>query len=188
LPFSQRSAVVARPGKPLWIEYWLPAVIWLATVAIFSSKALGAESTGSLLAQILRWLHVQLDPAQFRTLHFCIRKCAHFTAYGVLSALFFRAFRATDPAPKIWKARYALLALAICAVTASADEFHQLFTPGRTGHWQDVVLDLIGASFVQCAILYGSYTRWATNRWSRRVNSGNASSSSAATVASPAER
>jgi len=149
---------------------------------------MGADNTGSVLAATLGWLHIPVRPTTFMALHFAIRKCAHFTAYGVLSALFFRAFRGTDVAPQIWKARYALLTLAICLLTALSDEVHQTFTPGRTGNWHDVVLDLMGAAFVQCGILYGSHTHWATKRWSGREKAGSANSKRAAIIASPAER
>ena len=149
---------------------------------------MGADSTGSVLHSVLGWLHIRVTPATFMVLHFAIRKCAHFTAYGVLSALFFRAFRGTDVAPQMWKARYALLALAVCLLTASSDEIHQTFTPGRTGNWHDVALDMIGASFVQCAILYGIHTGWAVRRWSGREKTGSASSRTPAIIANPAER
>jgi len=175
--------------RPSRLRYWLPAIVWLLTVAFFSSRSLGAENTGSILAQLLVWLHIKITPLGFEALHYFIRKCAHFLAYGILSALFFRAFRGSDRHAKIWKARYALCALAVCLVTASSDEIHQMFTPGRTGNWHDVVLDMIGATFMQCAILFGSQTRWAWRRWtSRRANIGNASSSNPAMAARPAER
>ena len=170
------------------IHYWLPALGWLAAVAFFSSRALGADNTASILTKILGWLHLQVSLPVFLALHYLIRKTAHFTAYGILSALFFRAFRGTDFSPKLWKARYALLALAVCLLTAASDEIHQTFTPGRTGNWHDVVLDMIGAAFVQCMILYGSHTRWAANRWAGRENAGSASSKAPAIVARPAER
>src|SRR5690349_10217407 len=120
-------ATVQRGSR---LSYWLPALGWLAAVAFFSSRTMGADSTGSVLHSVLGWLHIRVTPATFMVLHFAIRKCAHFTAYGVLSALFFRAFRGTDVAPQMWKARYALLALAVCLLTASSDEIHQTFTPG----------------------------------------------------------
>jgi len=123
---------------------------------------------------------------QFELLHYALRKTAHFTAYGTLGALFFRALRATDLYKLIWRWRYALISLLICFVTASADEIHQTFTKGRTGNWHDVVLDMLGATFVQVAILFLLSTKWAQSRW--RAGAGVNSSRVAATTARVADR
>jgi VanZ family protein len=41
----------------------------------------------------------------------------------------------------------ALLTLALCALFACGDEFHQIFVPGRTPLVSDVLLDSCGAMF-----------------------------------------
>jgi VanZ family protein len=179
----------SKYDRPLrWAWYWAPAVAWLVTVAVFSSQSFGARNTGGLLATILEFVHVKLSSPDFLILHYVIRKAAHFTAYGVLSALFFRALRASDMHRQIWKARYALIALVVCLVTSSADEIHQSYTPGRTGNWHDVALDMIGAIFVQLFTLFFLHTRWGQARWwaARRGTASN--KSAAATVAKLAER
>lgn len=113
---------------------------------------MSSSNTGAVLVSVLAFLKIKLSPAALNALHFAIRKAAHFTAYGMLSALFFRAAR--GPLPNtMWRARWALAALAICVVTASADEIHQLFTPGRGGSGWDVLLDMAGALFAQLLIL-----------------------------------
>ncbi len=121
-------------------------------IALFSSQLFAANHTGSLLLTVLGWLHVKVSVPTLLLLHYLIRKAAHFVAYGVLSALFFRAFRGPLPAV-MWRIAWPLLALAVCLVTASADEIHQAFTPERTGNYRDVVLDMAGALFAQLVIL-----------------------------------
>jgi VanZ family protein len=37
-------------------------------------------------------------------------------------------------------------------VTASFDEIHQTFIPSRTGRWQDVMLDTVGAAVLQVVV------------------------------------
>jgi VanZ family protein len=37
-------------------------------------------------------------------------------------------------------------------VTASFDEIHQTFIPSRTGRWQDVMLDTVGAAALQVVV------------------------------------
>jgi VanZ family protein len=121
-------------------------------VALFSSQSFSAGHTGSFLKSILAWLHVKVTATEMLALHYAIRKCAHFTAYGVLSALFFRAVRGPERR-SAWQWSWALITLAICLATASADEIHQAFTPGREGNYRDVLLDMAGATFVQLVIL-----------------------------------
>ena len=127
--------------------YWTPALIWAVLIAMFSGAAFGYSHTQTLLAKVFAVLHIHISLAQFNFLHSVIRKSAHFTVYGVLSALVFRAFRGTWPTKRRWQFSWATLALAVCLFAASADEFHQTFTPGRTGTWKDVFLDMVGALF-----------------------------------------
>jgi VanZ family protein len=173
-----------RRHSSLW--YWLPAIAWLAVVGVFSTQGFGSSNTGSALLTILRWMHISMTEPHFEVFHYGVRKAAHFTAYGTLSALFFRALRATDVYKTFWRWRYVWISLVICFMTASADEIHQTLTKGRTGNWHDVVLDMFGATFVQISILFASSTNWAQSRW--RAGAGVSNSRTAATSAKLAER
>ena len=44
-----------------------------------------------------------------------------------------------------YRARWHWLSWAGCTLYAATDEIHQLFVAGRTGKWQDVLLDSSGA-------------------------------------------
>jgi len=142
--------------KKLILSYWVPAIAWLIAVAIFSSKNFGAQHTDTVLRQILRLFQTSITEPHYLVLHYCVRKLAHFTVYGILSGLFFRAFRGIQNCGRSWRMKWALLALAVCLAMSSADEIHQSFTPGRTGTWRDVALDMMGAGFVQMAFLFGT--------------------------------
>lgn len=133
--------------------YWLPALGWLLLVALFSSRWFGAGQSGLWLVKILHWLHLRVAGAEFQILHYTIRKTAHFAAYATLSGLLFRALRASEQLVAPWRPRWMVVSLGLCLLTASSDEIHQAFTPGRTGTWRDVALDMIGALFVQMLIL-----------------------------------
>ncbi len=72
-----------------------------------------------------------------------IRKLAHFSEYACMGILLYGMWRP-------WKKRGCRLYLLIAAwvfVSAGADEFHQLFIPGRYGCFADVVLDTCGGAF-----------------------------------------
>jgi VanZ family protein len=145
-PLASRN----RIGEMLW--YWGPALAWLGAIAAFSTEKFSATHTGSVLIHILNALHVHLTGAQFEFLHFLVRKSAHFIAYATLSGLFFRAWRGASHSVG-WRWKWMLLALAVCLLTSSSDEIHQLFTPGRTGVAKDVLLDMTGALFTQLIII-----------------------------------
>jgi len=132
---------------------------------MFSGQAFGYSHTASFMARIFSLLHIHISARQFDFLHGVIRKSAHFTVYGILSGLFFRAFRGTHPSSRRWQISWAALALGISLLVASADEFHQVFTPGRGGTWKDVFLDMIGAMFVQTIIVI--FTAGNRNRRTR---------------------
>jgi VanZ family protein len=150
---SSYLAVIRPSGKTIWLWYWGPAMLWALAIAAFSTATFGSHHTGAVLSAVLRLLHIHLLPAQFDFLHGVIRKGAHFTVYGILSGLIFRASRGTWPSVRRWQFNWAMMALGLSLATASADEFHQLFSPGRTGTWKDVVLDMVGACFVQTLIV-----------------------------------
>ena len=72
-----------------------------------------------------------------------IRKLAHFSEYACMGMLLYGVWRP-------WKERNRKLYLLIVLwvfVSAGADEFHQLFVPGRYGCFADVVLDTCGGAF-----------------------------------------
>ena len=73
------------------------------------------------------------------------RNLGHFGGYAFLAALW--AWALPGPLRNLLVAA-ALLALAY----AAADEYHQTFVEGRTGTWEDVVLDALGIAAASVAI------------------------------------
>src|SRR5205085_1333895 len=124
------------------LKAWIAAILWLIVIAIESSAWLSAHNTSRILYPLLHYLF-GIDHLHFEHIHFYIRKGGHVFGYGLLSILLFRAWRETLPVAGRagWMSRWAGLAIVGTAVVASLDEWHQSFIPGRTGVWQDVVLD-----------------------------------------------
>jgi VanZ family protein len=131
---------------------WLPTLLWLAMIAFFSTDTFSAEHTGSILEKIVRAVYGNISPEHFRMLHVFIRKTAHFTVYGILSGLSFYSWRATLPRRSPWTFTWSLLALLVVLVAGSSDEIHQIFVPSRGPSPYDVMLDMMGALFVQVLI------------------------------------
>jgi len=124
------------------LRIWLPVVLWTMVIAMESFFG-SSGNTGSLLESTLTRLFGEVDPFIFDRLHLVLRKGGHFLGYGIFGYLWFRAFSATFPnGPRI---TWAGLAIACTFLIASLDEWHQSFSPARTGHFGDVVLDTCGA-------------------------------------------
>ena len=154
-PLTQ--SVNVQPGRKLLL--WLPTVIWLGVIASFSTDLFSASHTGSILWRILHAIFPGISLHTFRTIHFFVRKTAHFCTYGLLGAFAFYSWRATFPEPRRWSFKWSGLALALTLVVASLDEYHQTFIPSRTGTVHDVILDMVGAVFFQIIILVFTISR-----------------------------
>lgn len=78
------------------------------------------------------------------TLIFLVRKTAHFTEYAILGSLFFINLRNT---PKDLIKRPLVISILFSFLYACTDELHQIFVPGRSAQFRDVLIDTLGASF-----------------------------------------
>ena len=101
------------------------------------------------------------------TLIFLVRKTAHFTEYAILGGLFFLNLRSwlksNTTLVKISKPqttktvakkitldliKYSLfMSILLSFLYACTDEIHQIFVPGRSAQFRDVLIDTLGASF-----------------------------------------
>jgi VanZ family protein len=106
----------------------------------------GDLGSGKNTLGLLKWLFswfVDLEPAQLKMINFYVRKTGHFLAYGLMSLLWFRAFRAQTHYG-LWRA--CLWSLGCCLFFASMDEGRQWFYASRGASFRDVILDMSGAS------------------------------------------
>jgi VanZ family protein len=116
---------------------WLPVAAWAILIFLFSTSHFGAEQTGAWIEPMLRWLMPWAGLHTIQSMHFVIRKLAHFTEYGILFLLLIRGPMRG----------HAVLALTACALYALLDEGHQSFVPNRTSSYYDVALDCSVALF-----------------------------------------
>ena len=135
------------------LAFWLPPLLWMVTIAWFSTAEFSADNTGSVLRPLLRWLLPGATEAQLATLHLLMRKIAHVTEYAVLAALWFVALTRERGLPR---RRAAWVALGVAVVWAVLDELHQATVPSRTASAMDVVFDAAGATVAAVVGRYGS--------------------------------
>ena len=127
---------------------------------IFSASGdqMSFQHSSRIIGPFVRWLLPNLSDEAIHDLVVIVRKCAHLTEYAVLALLLWRALR-KSPAPDVprWQWSAAGLVLALVALYAASDEFHQTFVPSREGCVTDVLLDTAGAAI-------GLLSLWAAGR------------------------
>ena len=140
--------------QPRVLLTWVVTLAWVGNISLLSTGAYSASVTGTLLAELLRALHMHLSPHAFATLHFLIRNAAHCTEYAIFSLLLFHSF---DPRyPPYWSTRSALAAFAAAGFFSLMDEYHQSFVPGRTASLRDCAIDTI-AALAALLLLYAAH-------------------------------
>jgi VanZ family protein len=133
------------------LRYWLPPLIWMTVLFWFSTDTFSGQETGSVLESILDFIGLSLTKETIATLHFLIRKLAHFSGYTVLGALLWRAFR--GEADELWRWRWGISAFLTAAAYALFDEYHQSLTRTRTPSLVDSLIDMFGSFVALAAIL-----------------------------------
>jgi VanZ family protein len=146
-----------RPRLPEWLRAWWPALVWAGIIFSMSTDAFSAEHTGRVLQTLLHWLVPSLTKHQFQSIHYLVRKSAHFTEYFVFFLLLYRGVRGDRPG---WRWTWGFTAWFCAAVYSALDEVHQAFVASRTASPYDSLLDSIGA-FAAMGVL------WLWFRWRR---------------------
>jgi VanZ family protein len=126
-----------------------------------SSDQMSFQHSSRIIGPFLHRLFPHLSDEIIHSAVVTVRKCAHLTEYAVLALLLWRALRKpAQPGPAPWQWSKAGLVLALVALYAASDEFHQAFVPSRQASVWDVLLDTTGAAI---ALLY----LWAVGRLRR---------------------
>jgi VanZ family protein len=134
---ASAKTLPAGASEPAPLGEWIPVLLWGALIFTLSTSAFSAGNTAKVIDPILRWSIPGITAATVEVCHMLVRKCAHFTEYGILFWLLVRGPMKDRP----------YLALLLCVLYALSDEGHQIFVPGRTASLYDVALDSTGALF-----------------------------------------
>jgi len=132
-------------------------ILWCAVILVscqifgFSSKT-AAESSGlssEIAEKVVKIIEKVIEPSDskkeeiFSSVHFLIRKSAHFCEFTLLAILVFFLARSY----KLSIFLCILIALGYSLLFAVSDEVHQLFVDGRSGQITDVLVDFAGSMF-----------------------------------------
>lgn len=128
------------------IVSWIAAILWMATIFLLSHQPANDSSKLSLgvLDFFMQSLSAMMPQVEMHAdlLHTVVRKGAHFGAYFILGILILHGLRQVGGKG----VKSAVLALCLCFLYAITDEIHQLFIPGRSGQFTDVLIDTAGAA------------------------------------------
>ena len=129
--------------------YLILTVVWMAVIFSFSAKP-GDESeiqslrAGKIVCSIFvpgyENMSEQEQIFMAESIDYPVRKAAHATEYAILAGLMLGIV-----VTSLINWKHLLGAVLVAVVYASTDEFHQLFVPGRSGQFIDVLIDGIGA-------------------------------------------
>ena len=125
---------------------WIPVLCWMALIFMTSTDALSAAHTSGFIEPFLLRLFPHISPQTLDAVHFCIRKGAHLTEYGILGILLWRALPEYKGSPDVADWRRAGVALLAATFYAATDEYHQSFVPSRGPSVHDVLIDACGAA------------------------------------------
>ena len=127
------------------LKYFIPAIIWMIFIFIMSHTN-GNESSNQsnfIVKIVLEFININHE-----TLSFMIRKIAHMSEYAILLLFIYYGLYKT-----ITYKYQLLISLLITFIYACSDEFHQLFIPGRSGQFIDILIDTSGA-LIMLLIIY----------------------------------
>ncbi len=130
---------------------WLPAVIMMVIIFMFSSQEATTSDKNSLpIAQVAYEIYENISNQEIEhnkeqeiinSINLFVRKSAHVLEYALLSFLIaFHIWACNKKVSIIF-----LLAIILSFLYASTDEFHQLYVEGRSGQFKDVLIDTSGA-------------------------------------------
>ncbi|WP_160680241.1 VanZ family protein [Clostridium sp. C8-1-8] len=122
---------------------WTLLILWMVVIFAFSAKN-GTESDkqSELVIYVFNALGLNLDSLLGDLATFIVRKTAHFTEYLILFGFAYNLLKNYTS-----KKLAIIYGVMLTFGYACTDEFHQIFVPGRTAKFRDVLIDTAGALF-----------------------------------------
>lgn len=121
---------------------WTLFAVWMAVIFYFSSlPAETSNESSRFVIYIFNLLGFNLNSILGDMANFAVRKAAHFTEYFILYLFAYNVLRDYyDKKKCLW------ISLIIVFLYASSDEIHQIFVPGRSSRFRDVLIDTSGGT------------------------------------------
>lgn len=124
------------------MTYFLPPLVLMALIFPLGNRALGASRLREIFASVLLWLAPHASEQTIGLAYILLRKTSHFMSYGLLTFLFYRAFRGGRG--PFWSKRLGIWAASAAIAYGFIDELLQSFVPYRVGSPFDWAIDTAG--------------------------------------------
>lgn len=125
---------------------------------IFFMSSQDAAASGESSGRVTLLVEQLLGGAKgMDMLEHLVRKAAHMAEFGVLCLLWYALLK--EAFPTLGERRLLTLPLMPVLVSAALDEIHQLFVPGRSAQFSDVMIDMGGACLAVLVIALARYLR-----------------------------
>lgn len=135
-------------------------MLWILFISFASTAEFSAVNTSTVVRPLILWFFPNISDERLATIHFLIRKAAHFTEYGLLAFLAGRAFITSSHA--FIRRHWFQLGLLLVVCYSLLDEFHQSFVPSRTASLYDSAIDVVGGLTV--LFIFKLYVKRAKDR------------------------
>ncbi len=119
---------------------YIPAVLCCIVIFCFSAQPSDASNDSS--SGFIKMIFPRISEAGISSLQHVVRKSAHAFIYFLLSMLILFGIHQHNFKPL----KRFFIAVTASALYACADEFHQLFVPGRSCRFTDILIDAGGAA------------------------------------------
>lgn len=139
------------------------AIIWMGVIFYMSNQpasisSMHSGSTINIISKLPLIGNIMDYLTSINVGEFIVRKCAHMFSYCFLAIILFMSVYEDN----IKKA--AIIAFLGTFLYACSDEFHQLFIPGRSGEFRDVMIDLVGATIGILLIIFMVKYKYANKK------------------------
>ena len=139
---------------------WIPAIAMAVIIFCFSAQPAGQSTeTSDFVSRLLLWIGTRIglfsgEPEQYagmlEAMSMPVRKCAHISEYAVFHVTILYALYQWGLRGRKWLTAGFFLVF----FYAGTDEIHQLFVPGRSGQFTDVMIDCIGAALITAGLVW----------------------------------
>lgn len=144
----KKNKTMSKIGKillPVLTVCWMMVIFWFSAAPAPESSEMsytvGIQIGKIAVADFDAWT-TEKQNAFAEKIEYPIRKMAHATEYAILGML----VSGTAYAYGVCGKKVVRYAWILATIYAATDEFHQLFVPGRSGQFRDVLLDSTGAA------------------------------------------
>lgn len=137
-------------SKKKKVLMWILFLGWISFIFYMSSQVADVSNKQSgFVIKVVETVGFDIESKFGELANFAVRKTAHVSEYCILAFIAYNLVRCyTDK-----KNHARIYCIVISALYACTDEIHQLFVPGRTGMFRDVVIDTSGAVIAAIVLL-----------------------------------